>query len=323
MRTELAAFLALRKPEAEALQHDKGPQQTESVKPPAPEGKSALGAAWLAANFSGPAVRPSGGSPRPAAPALGVQNAAAADDRPVWQRLAPMDDWARPFIEGGSAAPAPEGAGSRLSQPEIQRDGKSDGFAGHNGISRLHLTRAQKTSRAAGGGFGALLAGAALWLAWPPQETPSQTAAIPAAFMAVAVLPDAGPSAPLQLHEAPQAAPVAPSGSAAVPAPQQDAAAPPAARPLLPGAPGQRTGVGRVAPRHMPRDRAAPGAAPRAVPARPEAPSKPEANGTKAKTPLEGLARGINAAGTGAQSGLTHLMLGVRRLFLPPRGKAT
>ena len=336
----------------------------------APAQRSTLGAQWLAANYQrAPLVtvaerlrasQDMSARAQLAAKSLTEQAASDAhapepsalgearlDDRPVWQRLAPMDSWTLPLCEQSV-----EGArASGFSQ-------RQDAATGDDFTPPWQTPLELQTRRAAGAGLLlALFAG--LWMLWPqltpvlsfapaalqaagdkvgeaelavaaaadltggaatafaltpapPNETPqkSETMKNIAEVAAGAVSGWAGRFAAATYELADRAAAMGASSARPSQGPLQSAAG-------IGLAPRPKTRVSATAPAPARRSLA------RRAAATPKPPARPVTAGAAAATPLDQITRGIDVAGTGAQSGLTNLVIGVRRLLAPPKRGAS
>ena len=265
------------------------------------------------------------------------------DDRPVWRRLAPIDSWTLPLCE-----PSTEGArASNFIQSQ-------DTAAGDDFTPAWQTPLELQTRRAAGAGLMlALFAG--LWMLWP--QLPSVLSFAPVALQAagdkvgeaepaVAAAADLAsgaatafaltpepPNETLQKSEAMQniaeVAAGAVSGwagrfaAATYELADRAAAMGASGKRLSQGPPQRADGIG-----HAPRFKAkvsamAPAPVRRNLARRaastPKPPARPVSDGASAATPLDQITHGIDVAGTGAQSGLTNLVIGVRRLLAPPK----
>ena len=338
----------------------------------APARRSTLGAQWLAANYLRAPVetiaerlraaqdiatqdmatrarlatqsRPEQAADEAAAPASLAPVAVWPDDRPVWQRLAPIDSWTLPFCEQlADRARAASFALRQIAAAGGPACAAGDGFAPPwRTTLELHPQRAAgavltlaliaglwtfgprltpdfsiapKALQAAGGEVGALepavaapadLAnGAATAFALtpaPPGETWQKSETLQNITNAAAAVSNwAGRFAAAASNLVGRAI--------ALPA----NARPPQSAASLRLAPRAKTKVSAIAPsadRHSIVRRAAATLKP---------PVRPVTDGAAAVTPFDQITHGIDVAGTGAQSGLTNLVIGVRRLLAPQK----
>ena len=266
------------------------------------------------------------------------------DDRPVWQRLAPMDSWSPPLCDKALQA---------ARDPGAPQHGHTDDEADPVWQTRLEL----QGRRAAGAGLAVTLAAAALWSLWPGLTPADGARRLPPDAAGLDTVPQW-----LLASREPALAPDAPSAQLSAAAPVADlaaavtesnaaaciaAAAPTEPAPLKIAQPqtdafepsgftassladltafvgkyAQKAAPARHARRLSRKEAAAPQVTP--APAIPKASSapKPALARIKPAGPLSQFAHGVDIAGTGAQSGLTNLVLGVRRLLTPRRAKS-